>query len=227
MNDTILTSRDNFCLDILKGLAVYYDSPFVSDIRETASRFPRPELGYALNHNQTTSKKWLIDCLHDSFGGRLGCVYVLGGWFGVLGAMLLHDQRFDIDRVISVDMDLSCEAVARSLNRSHKERFIPVTMDMNALNYVDDTFPLVGAASPDLIINTSCEHLQHFDQWYAIIPDGKLLLLQSNNYYGVDGHVGCVDDLAGFKDLAPMTDVLFEGALELNKYTRFMVIGRK
>ena len=33
--------------DILKGLAVYFDSAFVSDIRETARRFPRRELGYA------------------------------------------------------------------------------------------------------------------------------------------------------------------------------------
>ena len=36
MNDKIAMH-----LDILKGLSVYYDSPFIADIRETSLRFPR------------------------------------------------------------------------------------------------------------------------------------------------------------------------------------------
>ncbi len=227
MTEKKISSRDNFCLDILKGLAVYFDSAFVSDIYETACRYPRLELGYALNRNQTTSKKWLIDCLHGALGSSLGTVYVLGGWYGVLAAMLLHDARFDVKRVVSIDIDPACEDVARSLNRAHGERFAAVTADMNGLAYDGDDLGAAGVVSPDLIVNTSCEHLARFDDWYGTVPAGKRLVLQSNNYYGIDGHVGCVDDLAGFKRQAPMAEVIFEGERGLDKYTRFMLIGRK
>ena len=63
--------------DIMKGLSVHFDSPFITDILETARRFPRLELGYALNRNQVTSKTWLVDSLYQTGQGRLGRVGVL------------------------------------------------------------------------------------------------------------------------------------------------------
>ena len=35
---------------------------------------------------------------------------------------------------------------------------------------------------PNTIINTSCEHIVNFDEWYRKIPAGKLVILQSNDY---------------------------------------------
>ncbi len=228
MTEKKISSRDNFCLDILKGLAVYFDSAFVADIYETACRYPHLKLGHALNRNQTTSKKWLIESLHGALGRQnLGTIYILGGWYGVLAAMLLHDARFDVERIISIDIDPACEDVARSLNCAHGDRFAAITADMNGLSYDGDDLGAAGVVSPDLIINTSCEHLEKFGDWYGTVPAGRLLVLQSNNYYGVDGHVGCVDDLTGFKRQAPMAEVIFEGERAMEKYTRFMLIGRK
>lgn len=216
-----MAEEDSFHLDILKGLAVYFDSPLVADIRETARRFPDPALGYALNHNQITSKKWLVDSLFDATGGDVGRVCVLGGWYGVLAAMLLHDRRFTVASVVSVDLDPACQAVADSLNRTHAAdgRFQSMTADMLEMDYRD--------AGYDLVINTSCEHLAAIGDWFRRIPAGMLLTLQSNDYYGIEGHVNCVDDLDAFKRQVPLAEPLFEGALELSAYTRFMVIGRK
>ncbi len=230
-----MDNEDAFYGDILKGLAVYFDSTFVSDIRETARRFPRRDLGYALNHNQTASKKWLMDALHGAAGGRVGTVYVLGGWYGVLGAMLLHDRRFDVDRVVNVDIDPSCAPVAESLNRTHVEdgRFQSLTADMYELDYRathrrgQADAGGKGEARADMIINTACEHLARFVEWYGRIPGGMLLALQSNDFFGDPDHVSCVADLEAFKGQAPMADVLFEGELKLKKYTRFMLIGRR
>lgn len=221
--------------DILKGLAVYFDSAFVSDIRETARRFPRRELGYALNHNQTASKTWLMDALHGATGGRVGTVCIVGGWYGVLGAMLLHDRRFDVEKVLNVDIDPSCAPVAESLNRTHMEdgKFRCLTADMYELDYRGTDWQGQGedggrrSAGPDLIINTACEHLARFDEWYGRIPEGMLLALQSNDFFDYRDHVNCVPTLAAFKDQAPMAEVLFEGELKLRKYTRFMLIGRR
>ena len=216
-----MSNENSFYQDILKGLGIYFDSPFIADIRQTAQRFPSPNLGYALNRNQVTSKKWLVDTLFETTGEELGRVCILGGWYGVLGAMLLHDGRFDISSVCSVDMDPSCEAVAASLNRTHAEsgKFTSLTANMVDLDYGEEDF--------DLIINTSCEHLERIGDWFARIPGGPLLTLQSNNYYGIDGHVNCVDDLGAFKAQVPLSELLFEGERELPSYTRFMLIGRK
>ena len=216
-----MTDQEAMHLDILKGLGVYFDSPFVADIRETSLRFPRLTLGHALNRNQITCKKWLVDNLFDATGGELGRVCILGGWFGVLGAMLLHDPRFNIESVNSFDLDPSCEEVANSLNRTHVKsgKFNFVTADMYEMDFSDGAF--------DLIVNTSCEHLETIGKWFERIPPRTLLTLQSNNYFGIDGHVNCVDDLEQFKAQVPLADVLFEGELALKKYTRFMLIGRR
>lgn len=216
-----MSENEAMYLDILKGMAVQFDSPFVRDIRETALRFPRPTLGHALNHNQTTCKKWLVETLFAATGGDLGRVCVLGGWFGVLGAMLLHDPRFKIEEVCSVDLDSACEEVALSLNKTHVDsgRFKFLIADMYDMDFQD-----LGC---DLIVNTSCEHLNSIDKWFERIPSGTLLTLQSNNYFGIEGHVNCVESLDKFKQQVPLAEVMFEGELTLKNYTRFMLIGRR
>ncbi len=216
-----MSEKESMFLDILKGLAVQFDSPFINDIRETALRFPRPTLGHALNFNQTTCKKWLVETLFKTTGGELGRVCILGGWFGVLGAMLLHDPRFKIKEVCSVDLDPACEDVALCLNRTHVEsgKFKFQIADMYEMDFKSQDF--------DLIINTSCEHLESIDKWFERIPARTLLTLQSNNYFGIDGHVNCVETLEDFKQQVPLSDVMFEGELTLKNYTRFMLIGRR
>ena len=180
-----------------------------------------PICWHALNRNQTTCKKWLVETLYKTTGGDLGRVCVLGGWFGVLGAMLLHDPRFNIEEVCSVDLDPSCEEVALSLNRTHAGtgRFRFLIADMYEMDFAE--------LACDLIVNTSCEHLDSIGTWFERIPPGTLLTLQSNNYFGIDGHVNCVETLDDFKQQVPLSEVMFEGELELKNYTRFMLIGRK
>ena len=229
--------KDAFYLDILDGLARYLDSAFIADLVETVARHPHPYLGYSLNRKQVTSKLWLIDELYRAAGGRLGTVYVLGGWNGVLSAMLLHDSRIAAERVLSIDMDAGCEAVADTMNATNvaSGRFKAVTADMYDVDYRASSFECRdgdGAvrrieAAPDTLLNTSCEHLGRFADWYAKVPDGALLALQSNDMFGVDVHLNCVPDLAAFEAQAPMAERLYAGALPLKRYTRFMLIGRK
>lgn len=211
----------SFHLDILRGLAVLHDSPLITDIRKTAEQFPDPYLGYALNRNQMTSKKWLVDKLYGVTQGNIGHVCVLGGWYGVLGALLLHDPRFKVGKVTSVDIDPRCEDVALSLNKTHVDKgtFKFLNADMFNMNYADHAF--------DLVINTSCEHVENLPDWFELIPDDTFLTLQSNNYFGIEGHVNCVNDIEEFKAQVPIASIDYEGALELKKYTRFMVIGRR
>lgn len=212
---------DEFYRDILAGLAVHADSGFVRDVLATLTAHQAPGIAVALNKNQMASKRWLADALYAAAGGRFGRVVILGGWIGALAAVLLHDRRFDIECVVSIDIDPQCAPVATSLNATHVRagRFEARTADMRELDHV--------AEAADLLVNTSCEHVAGFERWYARVPDGQRLVLQSNDYVACAEHVNCVPDLAAFEMQAPMRERLFAGERAMRRYTRFMLIGRK
>ena len=113
------SEKDEFYRDILEGMAVYTRSAFQRDVLTTLSRYDEPALAEALNKNQMASKMWLADALFDTVGPGLGSVLVVGGWFGVLAAILLHDRRFAISKVVSLDIDPRCADVALALNATY------------------------------------------------------------------------------------------------------------
>ncbi len=235
----------------------FLQSDSLNDVVDTLSQYPLENLAHALNYNQVKCKKWLIDEVNRALGGRFGTVYILGGWYGVLAALLLNDQRFSIRRVVSIDIDPDCEAIANSINQSYRasSRFTAVTANVRSVQYQvrDDissrqtngfthqssgsSYPTSGFShqangntaysAPNLVINTSCEHMSPSEKWYDLIPNGMLQAYQTNNYFSCDEHVNCVESLDAFKDQVPMRQVLFAGTLERRRYSRFMLIGRK
>jgi hypothetical protein len=223
----VTTFNDEFYRDILEGLALYTGSALQQDVLSTLAQHDEPGLGEALNKNQIASKMWLADALYESVGPRLRQVLILGGWFGVLGAVLLHDRRFAIGHVESLDIDPRCAPVATTLNATHARagRFTARTADMRKVDYVRARQS--AADAPDVVVNTSCEHLDDFGRWYDRVPSGQLVVLQSNDYFACAEHVNCVPNLAAFREQAPLREVLFEGERKLRRYTRFMRIGRK
>jgi hypothetical protein len=189
----------------------------------TINKLPAPGLGNAWNFNQIQGKRWLVDTLACHLDDTTRNILLLGGWYAVLASLLLDHPRFSSVNVTSLDIDPDCEAVANSINRTWlgKNRFKAITADMLDFDYPawDDRH--------NIIINTSCEHIEVFDDWFDRMPTGPLLVLQSNDYYSCGEHVNCVSSLAQFEQQAPLTELRFSGALKLKKYTRFMLIGRK
>jgi len=210
--------------DILRGMAALTDRAIVADFAHAVGKFPRADLAIALNHKQIGSKLWLrdrlVETLGDAAGGKLGDVLILGGWHGVLAAILLDDARLDIAHVTSLDLDPGCEEVARAINRRAvaARRFSAATGDMFAFDY--------ASARADLVINTSCEHLADVAAWVALLPKGQRVVLQSNDYFREPDHVSCVESLAAFQAQARLAETLFAGQWPTKNYTRFMQIGR-
>ena len=226
-----MLKRDQLYKDILDGLSLFYKSRFINDVRNTALHFPIPTLGFALNRKQTTSKLWLLDKLFECYGGNLGSVYILGGWYCVLGALIFHDPRFKVIKVISIDLNPNCAPIANSLNATSSAMgvFEPLTADILNMKYGETEISIDNQSfpPPSILINTSCEHIADFSTWFKSLPNNVLLVLQSNNYFSEPEHVNSVPNLSAFKQLAPLGSILYEGALELDKYTRFMLIGEK
>ena len=212
----------DFTFDILRGLARYSGSDFIAALAEAVTRHPRHNISQALGHRQIACKMWLKDALFAALGGRFGTIWVVGGWYGVLPAMLFDDARFEIDRIISFDLDPDCRPVAETLNAKAgaEGRFEARTADMYKLAYGDPE-------RPDLIINTSCEHIPDMPAWLDLIPAGQKLVLQSNNYFSEPEHVNCVESLEAFIDQCRLARLDFSGDLDMKKYSRFMLIGER
>lgn len=211
------TDWHDSAFDLMRGVAAYTASPLMQGLADVLAKHPTADLGNAFNHKQIGSKMWARDALHQTLGGRLGNVALLGGWYGILAAILFDDTRFDISRITSYDIDPDVGAVAETLNRAWADRFSAVTDDMYALDY--------AALGADLVINTSCEHIADLGAWLALLPAGARVMLQSNDYFSEPTHVNCVPDLDAFTKQARLSSLDFSGSLKMKKYTRFMLIG--
>ena len=214
-------------MELFTGLEVF------NDLRKTLDNTDAV-LQDAFSVGQLQSKRWLVDSLKDHVD-ELGTVFLCAGWYGTLASMLF-DSGLDIRCIRSFDVDPDCAGVAETVNRQHvldNWRFKATTADIHSVefdNYTYTTYRKDGSSvelceSADTIINTSCEHIDNFAQWYAKIPAGKLVVLQSNDYFDLPEHVNCVKDSLHFSQISPMSKIYFTGELTLAKYTRYMRIG--
>ena len=190
------------------------------------------------SRGQLRSKLWLVHEL-KKLDVELGTVFLCAGWYATL-AVMLFQSNIKLDNVRSFDIDDTCVDIAETFNKPwfvDQWRFKSITQDIMDVDYDEHTwqywsnannrmsYPIVD--SPDTIINTSCEHIANFAAWYDKIPDGKLVVLQSNNFFEVEEHVNCVNSIEEFAVKAPMQNILYSGELEFPKYKRFMLIGYK
>ena len=167
---------------------------------------------------QIWSKIWLIDQLKHHVESRPNRIVIHGGWNGVLSSLLFNSD-IEIEKIISVDIDPQCKPIALTVNKNQEMqgRFDAVTEDMCRHQY-----------HANIVINTSCEHLtdQQLHIWYNKIPKNTTVVIQSNNYFELEEHVNCVKSA---KELAKKVKLssYFQSELNLPKYTRYMVIGKK
>ena len=191
-------------------------STLQSSIGNIVEKYPNARWKDVFRENQLESKSWLVKQLQH-WDTDLGIVYICGGWYGVLSSMLFI-SKLPINRIYSYDIDPFSTQIANDINSfKHINRFMAITEDIHNLDY----------NKCDTIINTSCEHITNFSDWYDNIPDNKLLVLQSNNMSDLHEHVNCIESLEEFKQQCYISNLLYSGELNFDNFTRYMLIGRK
>lgn len=216
------------------------ENQLIERIKSSRAMFPETRLHEAFSKGQILSKLWLCDELKKlDVNESIKNTIVLCGWYGTLPFLLIEKLSLDtFIKVRCVDIDPDCEKVGNHLNQTAKDtnhKYRSTTADVYELDYKNTILFYDNETSEgveevtefDCIINTSSEHLQNFDDWYKKIPSGKLLIMQSNDFFNCDEHVNCVKNLESFVKQCPMSEVLYKGELKLEKYNRFMIIGRK
>jgi len=170
---------------------------------------------------QIQSKLWLINTISEKNKiVRNTEIVIHGGWNGLLANMLFNSE-IGIKKITSVDVDPVCKEIATTVNKRYEMegKFEAVTCDM--VDYKYETEPYI-------VINTSCEHITHkkYKQWLNNVPDSAQVIVQSNDYYELEEHVNCYDSLDQFARKS-MLEIEVKDEIQLPKYKRFMVIGKK
>lgn len=209
----------------LKKLVRDYESEYLTD---------------AFSRGQLNSKLWLVNTIKELELDLGDMIYVCAGWYGVLGALLF--ERFDVKGSIrSFDIDDSCAFIAETLNRVYvqdKWKFKASTVDVRNLTFVGDVYEskkyngdieTITDTAATCVINTSCEHIENFDEFWNKIPNGTLVIMQNNDFIENDDEtvVNTIASEEEWVEKLNVSELLFSGTLALEKYNRYMVIGRK
>ena len=81
--------------------------------------------------------------------------------------------------------------------------------------------------STNLIINTSCEHMQPMKNLPILNNINSYFAFQSNNMFDIETHTNCVNNIEEFKKQLPSkAKILIEDQIEEDRGIRFTLIGQ-
>lgn len=184
----------------------------------------------SFSSGQMQSKLWLVqkleDCLNENSpiettaGYR---IWLLAGWYGLTNLLIRTRNKIPVQEVRSFDIDSSCENIADALNNLWVWKgweFKAHTADINQLQY---------EPRPDVIINSSVEHMTAND-WWNNIPNGTVVCLQSSNMDHED-HVNKFNNSREMLEKYRLQECFYEGTKRFQYedwgFYRSMIIGIK
>ena len=165
----------------------------------------------SINDNQVQSKEWLIEnCFEyfDMFDDAK--TLIAAGWYGLLGDMLYRGEY--CSDITIYDMDPKC--------REFGKKMYP------HLKHITRRIKNIDAYGYHQIICTACEHVDdnELNEFLNKKSPGSLVILQSNNYFGIPGHINCKTSLAEFQSSVNF-NIIKSFELKTEKYNRFMIVG--
>jgi hypothetical protein len=191
--------------DVFGRMHVLTGEPVFKQLRNAVDHY-NVDLSDALSWGQLKSKRWLVEQLQNANqmlrnssnnqqSMQLGTVFLCGGWYATIADMLFK-SGISIQKIRSFDIDPACAPIAECINKPYvidEWKFKAATVDIHNLRY--DRFDYVTHKSDGTelklldtatsVINTSCEHIFDFENWYDHIPRGMLVAVQSNDYFQV------------------------------------------
>ena len=168
----------------------------------------------SVNKDQIENKKWLIEKLTPYLHlYEKPKILVVAGWYGLLSDML--SKQID-DVVHSSDKDNNCAKIGIKMF-DNKVKYI--TKDI--ADYKEHHLK-----NYDVLICTSCEHIDDLliNSFTSKKRKDSLIVLQSNNFIGIEDHINCKKSLKDFKNSINL-NVQYEGEKSFKKYDRYMIIG--
>lgn len=175
----------------------------------------------AFSHGQIISKIWLLEKLEPWLKPQTNA-YIFGGWYNVLGMMMMVRQSDLYSSITSIDLDPDTACVSDKICNAWPQKITNVTKNC------DDIIVPEGAT----VINCSPEHMSG-TVWFDNLPNGTLVCIQSSNM--TDPKAPWLislpnPDMPSFLSRFPVAEVLFVGTKRIQYdtfgYDRYMLVGR-
>ena len=209
-NVLYLENNDSVDLSLLKNiLSTMRDNPELAhDIKDSFGR------------NQFAAKSLLLDLIDQT-----GCldseseVVIFGCWYG---SVIIPKLAKRVKSIYGIDLDKQVIHIAK--NKFWKDNPKVKLIEGDAFSSFRKNY---GTAN--LFINTSCEHMPAMKDWpsWSKVSDDAYFAFQSNNMYGIQGHVNCIDNIEDFKKQLPAhAVVLHQEELTDDRGTRFTLVGK-
>lgn len=177
----------------------------------------------SLNDNQFASKEWLVDCIIPFLPDKedLNKIVIMGSWYGLLGAILRQYVDKEVD-IINVDTDPLSKEIGKVLCKEDIYSNNQFIVD-DAVNYLLEKIKWC-----QVIINTSCEHMEREDVQLLVRMKKRstLICLQSNNYDSITSHINTSNSLEEFIEYLGLVDIKYAGTKRIDSYDRYTVIGK-
>ena len=223
---------------VLQYVAHSIDSDYLRKISSWSIKWQhRANLNDHFSRGQMKSKCWMVEQLEEIYQDQyLGTVAHYGGWYATVAQNIF--EKFRVKNYYNLEVDPECIEISDDFNYEHTVgwKFKSTVQNVSDIVWKDDnSFDIkiknlsnklvTTPVQPDLIINTSCEHMN--EDWFNNIPSGKVVCLQTNDYFDNSQHVNCCRDLADAVAKYPMSEVYYSGEIDTYLYKRFMIIGEK
>lgn len=195
------------------------DIKFISALTHTIKQCSNHEealwLSQSLTLQKMQNKIWLYNECSKFVNPNK--ILILGCWYPTLLPYLFYKKG---STIVCVDKDSSLKRVSDIFNN--------YLYDHNPVQHIvadaKDFMYAMNNSSFDLIINTSCEHM-NFDMKDLDLPQLPLYAFQSNNYE-IKEHINTKQSLNEFVDSTGLNNVYYSGTQKMKKYERYMVIGK-
>ena len=179
-----------------------------------------PDLLDSFSPNQFKSKENLINHIKKlNILNSESEIVIFGCWYG---SILIPAFYNEVKRITAIDIDDSVIGIAK--NRIFK--------NYDKIDFiVNDAFVWANKSSriksTNLIINTSCEHMQPMKNLPILNTINSYFAFQSNNMFDIKTHINCVNNIEEFKKQLPSkAKILIEDQIEEDRGIRFTLIGQ-
>ena len=252
-NNGPITINDNLDMkEFIHHLRKYADNPIL-DVFHKYFRMEKDPVALqdAYSRGQVNSKIWLVQEL-IKIQNTFNMIHVHAGWYGqlryYLDAVNVEYGKMRIFETDSIAAEVSDYVFNLDLIEDYRIKSAEVRLPLRDDPEEEQNMPWVTRTGieyevhnynkgtsykektqPDLIINSSAEHMSSV--WYhkminRPMETDPLFVIQTNNLFDVPEHQLCVHSLDHMQKKFPMSRLEYAGEKELFGYKRFMMIGR-
>lgn len=216
---TNVCSKDEIDTKTIIGtmITIWPDDEFIQKLAKIVEAEKDLVLPVIFSKSQVLSKIWMAEIL-TKFNLTFNNILLIGGW---LTHHSLYLKDINYNKLFSIDPDSDHNSLIEIIN---PEAYVE---NKNITDCFDAAGNLVfygKVLEPDLIINTSSEHMT--TEWFEHLPMGSLVFIENNSEIS-DEHTNASETMDNFLSKFPMTSVLYKGELNLPKYKRYALYGIK